>query len=573
MLIAAAYLLTSSCWVAPLPDPALTVPAVAISTSVAARPLLPEASQEPDLKDLLDFQLATLRLSQKPDGSYGNGVVDSANAILAFSLGPRAYRSEDGPFIRDAIQYLLSAINQAPTAIEGETSAIGQKSTDLLLAAALSSTDQKAHATVINKLLSRHQIQAGPWQPNAAVADWQTMTSVAHLMSLPRNATLSQRAEACARAVWAYQKEQQDKKGQLKAPELEKIYENGVDYLVSQIGGSGMWEFFGQSEPGISALAARALLGSSRKEVRALAQPVLDHLIKLQKEDGSIHADRLPVYVTSVAIGALAAGKRPQDQEAIKKAADYLRAVQADGGEGYSESDKFYGGIGYGGDLRPDLSNLQYALQAMKDSGAKEDDPAFQRAIKFLERSQNNSEVNKATYKDEDGNIIRSGDDGGGIYYPGNSQAGNEVQADGTMVARSYGSMTYALLKCYLFAGLDASDSRVAAALGWIERHWTLEVNPGFDSLRDPRASLQGLYYYYLSLAQALQASGKTTLTTPDGQKHDWRSELQHKLAETQNKDGSWLNQAAPRWWEGNAVLCTAYALDSLLATQLPADE
>ena len=136
------------------------------------------------------------------------------------------------------------------------------------------------------------------------------------------------------------------------------------------------------------------------------------------------------------AIGALAARGNDADLEAIVKAANYLRITQADEGEGYSEDDKFYGGIGYGNDLRPDLSNLQYALQALKESGAKSDDPAFQRAIKFLERSQNLREVNpKAYYNGEDDNkLVVSGDDGGAIYYPGNSMAGYVELADGTEI-------------------------------------------------------------------------------------------------------------------------------------------
>lgn len=560
-------MLTAAALVLPLlsPAPASDLAAVAPAALIpaVASPLPLALPQEPDIKDLLDFQLATLRLSQKPDGSYGTGVVDTANAVLAFSLGPRAYLVEDGPFIRDAVKYLRKNVDA-----EQPQQTVRSKADDLLIAAALASTDRAIHNEAIQSLLGLHQIDPTSWQPSSAVANWSSASSVEHILGLPRNASLSQRAAASARAVFAYQKEQADKKGQMKAPELERIYEEGVDYLISQLGPSGMWEFFGQPEPGISALACRALLGSSRKEVRALAIPILDQLVALQKENGSIHGDRLPVYVTSVAIGALSAGKREQDQEVIQKAANYLRVVQADGDEGYSESDKFYGGIGYGGDLRPDLSNLQYALQALKDSGAKEDDPAFQRAIKFLERSQNNSEVNTAEHKDPDGNVVVSGDDGGGIYYPGNSMAGYDTNEDGTLTARSYGSMTYALLKCYIFAGLDLSDSRVAKAMSWIERHYTLEVNPGFDSLRDPRAALQGLYYYYLSMAQALEASGKTMVVTPDGKKHNWRVEMQHKLAELQQKDGSWVNADAPRWWEGNQVLCTAYALDALLATQ-----
>lgn len=549
-------MLTAAAIVLPLLSP---VPAPAVAAIAPASPAASVAFlQEPSIKDLLDFQLATLRLSQNPDGSYGKGVVDTANAVLGFSLGPRAYLMEDGPFIKNAVLYLRKH------ASSGER----DRATDLLVAAALASTDRAANDQAVQSLLLHHQVDFAIWTPESAVEGWRGTSSVQHLLGLPRNATLSERAAACARAGFAYRKEEADKKSQMKAPELEKIYEEGVDYLVSQIGPSGMWEFFGQPEPGISALACRALLGSSRKEVRALAVPILDQLVALQKENGAIHADRLPVYVTSVAIGALSAGKREADVSVIEKAANYLRAVQADGDEGYSESDKFYGGIGYGGDLRPDLSNLQYALQALKDSGASEDDPAFQRAIKFLERSQNNSEVNKTELKNSDGKVVVSGDDGGGIYYPGNSMAGYDANDDGTVVARSYGSMTYALLKCYIFAGLDLSDSRVAKAMNWIERHYTLEVNPGFDTLRDPRASLQGLYYYYMSMAQALKASGKKVVVTPDGKKHNWRVEMQHKMAELQLKDGSWVNEDAPRWWEGNQVLCTAYALGALMATQ-----
>jgi len=330
-----------------------------------------------------------------------------------------------------------------------------------------------------------------------------------------------------------------------------------------------MWEMFGKPEPGISALCARALLASPNSDIQSAAVPTLDYLISLQNEDGSIHAGHLPVYVTSVAIMALTEAQRPADREAIARAANFLRIVQADSGEGYSEGDRYYGGIGYGGDLRPDLSNLQYALQALKSSGAKADDPALKRALVFLERSQNRSESNTATYKkigsDEK---VKAGNDGGATYMPGDSPAGYTTAPDGSLVARSYGSMTYALLKCYVFAGLKPADPRLAAATDWVAKHWTLEVNPGFDSLRDPRAGFQGLYYYYLSLAEALAVSGIDNLTGADRKPHNWRQELVNKLAELQNQDGSWVNQQAERWWEGNPVLCSAYALCALDAAR-----
>ena len=100
--------------------------------------------------------------------------------------------------------------------------------------------------------------------------------------------------------------------------------------------------------------------------------------------------------------------------------------------------------------------------------------------------------------------------------------------------------------------------------MGWIQRHWTLEVNPGFDALRDPRGGFQGLYYYYLSLAEALTAAGIDEVQGADGALHPWRAELAAKLVAEQKPDGSWLNEMADRWWEGNPVLCTAYALSAL---------
>ena len=74
-------------------------------------------------------------------------------------------------------------------------------------------------------------------------------------------------------------------------------------------------------------------------------------------------------------------------------------------------------------------------------------------------------------------------------------------------------------------------------------------------------AGLQGLYYYYLTMARALNALDLDTIETPDGRKHDWRQELEEKIRSLQRMDGSWINHMAPRWFEGNPVLATAYAL------------
>lgn len=514
-------------------------------------PLL--ALQGPSEKELFDSYLNRIRPAQMADGSYGGNVVVTADVLTGMALSPRAYRVDDGPFVRDAVKYLLAEADARTDSW----------SRDQRIAIALLHVHRDRYLPTVERLLARHKHEIVHLRSAGAAANTPFT-----LQDLPQDAGLAEIARALADAglerTYGAKKTSAVAAGP-SAVELHSAYESGVDYLLSQRGESGFWEVFGQPEPGISALAARALLNSSREDARAEGMQVVDWLLTLQKEDGSIHGGRVAVYTTSVAVGALVDAGREADKEAIGRAVGYLRTVQTDEGEGYSEADKFYGGIGYGGDLRPDLSNLQYALQALHEAEVPEEDDAFQRAVHFLNRSQNRSESNPETYYDQGKETpVRAGNDGGAVYYPGNSPAGTVHMPDGSLVARSYGSMTYALLKCYLFAGVSKEDPRVQAAVAWIGAHWTLEVNPGFDPMVDPRGGFQGLYYYYLSLAQALDAADITLIEAAGGMQHDWRAELGTKLLALQKEDGHWVNEDAPRWWEGNPVLCTAYALGAL---------
>ena len=516
-----------------------------------AAPLL----QQPSDKEVFDGVLNAVRPTQEQNGSYGDDATRTAEVLLALALSPRSYRVDDGPFVRDAAVWLSRQL--------GDTA---QPEADALHALALAHVHPKLYKPTVDKLLKRNSNRSLAdcaklvGRPLAGVSLFDAMSAVPQQEAVHHLA-----AYAVGRAYVEVELPSQPAELIEPRPQMEAEYERGVDFLMAARGPSGMWEMYGQVEPGISSLAATALLGSKREAPRAVAMLVLDELLTMQKKDGSIHGGHHAVYTTSVAIGALVAGGRDQDKGAIDRAVRYLRVTQADEGEGYSEDEKFYGGIGYGGDLRPDLSNLQYAMQAMHQAGVGEKDSAFQRAIKFLERSQNRAESNPGEYFDQGSEVpIRAGNDGGAVYYPGNSMAGTEELPDGRVIARSYGSMTYALLKCYVFAGLTIEDPRVHAAVEWISARWTLEVNPGFDTMKDPRAGFQGLYYYYLSVAQALDAAKIEQIDTPSGRKHLWRAELAAKLASLQASNGSWVNLDAPRWYEGDPVLCTAYALNAI---------
>ena len=65
-------------------------------------------------------------------------------------------------------------------------------------------------------------------------------------------------------------------------------------------------------------------------------------------------------------------------------------------------------------------------------------------------------------------------------------------------------------------------------------------------------------------MSRALELFDNDMVVTPDGQEHDWRSEMSGRLASMQLPDGSWVNRNSQRWYEGNPTLATAYALQCL---------
>ena len=120
---------------------------------------------------------------------------------------------------------------------------------------------------------------------------------------------------------------------------------------------------------------------------------------------------------------------------------------------------------------------------------------------------------------------------------------------------RSYGSISYGGLLGYAYAKLGKESPQVQAVLGWLKANYTLEENPAMG--------LQGLFYYYHTMAKALTAYGVETLHLKNGETVDWRKKLVNRLASLQNEDGSWINQNG-RWWERDPALVTSYAVLAL---------
>jgi squalene-hopene/tetraprenyl-beta-curcumene cyclase len=227
-----------------------------------------------------------------------------------------------------------------------------------------------------------------------------------------------------------------------------------------------------------------------------------------------------------------------------------VKRLQWDDGEGRGMADPAYGGAGYGKKSRPDLSNTQFMVEALRTIGTSENDPAIQRALAFVSRTQNlPGPHNPLPFPEKN-------PDGGFYYTPaegGESQAGTTPEGG----LRSYGSMTYAGLKSMVYAGLTKDDPRVKAAIAWLGKHYTFAENPGMGDA--------GLYYYFHTAAKSLDVLGADTFTDAQGREHDWRDELSTAIMARQREDGSWKN-ANERWMEGETDLATSYALLALSA-------
>lgn len=318
--------------------------------------------------------------------------------------------------------------------------------------------------------------------------------------------------------------------------------DKGLEWLKAQQEESGLF----RNHPGITALAVTAFLrhpqGKYTEANSPFIQKALEHLVAMQQPNGGIYdvekQPALPNYNTAISVMALASTENPAYAEVIAKAQGFLKSLQIT-----DEESVYYGGIGYGSrQTVHDLSNLNIAIQALKESGS-DDDEVWGKAVKFLERTQNRSESNDQGW---------AGNDGGFIYSPdGESKAGTDDAGS----PRSYASMTYAGLLSFIYANVDKADPRVQSAVDWIQQHFTLEENYGMGA--------QGLYYHYHTMAKALRLYGEPILVDAKGISHDWYQEFAEKLMELQNPEGFWVNGES-RWMEADPVLVTAYSVLAL---------
>lgn len=353
----------------------------------------------------------------------------------------------------------------------------------------------------------------------------------------------------------------------------QAVIDKAIAFLKKEQAAEGSWS----KEMG-PAVTGMVVAGMTRHDTLKPDDPAvakgIAYVLSKQHDDGGIYDQILKNYNTSISLMALGPLRDtdPKIAASVKKAQAFLKNLQwVEGktdpdGKPINEEHRWFGGQGYGQKGRPDLSNTATMIAGLRDSGLDCKDPAYVRAMQFITRMQGTEQNPEFSDKIEPG--------GGFIYAPSKTKekvneletkSDEYVDAQGRSRLRTYGSMTYAGFMSYLYAQLDRDDPRVQDAARWLAANYTLEENPGVGD--------QGYYYYLHMMARGLDAwtrgeprgvtvdKPSTIFELADGKKVDWAEQLIDKLASLQKPDGSFVNEKASRWSEGNPHLATAYAL------------
>jgi squalene-hopene/tetraprenyl-beta-curcumene cyclase len=344
--------------------------------------------------------------------------------------------------------------------------------------------------------------------------------------------------------------------GKVDPAEVQRAIDRAVTYLQTKAQAPD-GSYNAAAGPGVTAIVTTGLLRNGLGVNDPSVAKSLKYLEGMVRPDGGIYQTGTLYgnYETCLAMMCFKEANRAGRYDRLLKGAEaYVKTQQWDQGEGVERSDFRFGGSGYGKNERPDLSNTQFLVEALRAVGNGPDDEAIQKALVFVSRCQNFESEHNTT-----GFAVKNPD--GGFYYSaasgGVSQAGKTPEGG----LRSYGSMTYAGLKSMIHAGVGPEDPRVKAAFTWIRKHYDVTANPGMGNA--------GLYYYYHTFAKALDAMKLDVIEDDRGVKHDWRAELAAELVRRQRADGSWINENN-RWLEGDPSLVTGYVLMTLSYCRAP---
>lgn len=347
--------------------------------------------------------------------------------------------------------------------------------------------------------------------------------------------------------------------------EAEAAADRATAWLLANQHEDGHWS--SPQWPALTGLAVWALsLSESTRDSDAVRRGVA-YLLSTAHPDGAIfvkpdetrRGGGLSNYNTAIAMVALHLSGIGEARPYVLRARRFVAGAQHLGG------DVYHGGFGYDahtGRAYADLSNTFIAIEGLRLTEDLEDfrtdgdrvDFDREAAAAFISSIQNRRESNPAEWVSD-----HPEDAGGFAYRPDDSRGLVRQTPDGKESFRTFGSMTYAGMLSLIYADVDRNDPRVRSAFDWAVRNWTVEENMP--------AGQEGYYYFINVLSKAMATFGQDVFTRENGGEVHWRVDVLNELVRRQRIDaagkGFWVNDDN-RYWEGDPVLVTAYALIAL---------
>ena len=150
--------------------------------------------------------------------------------------------------------------------------------------------------------------------------------------------------------------------------------DKGLAYLRAQQKPDHSWQR-DVDQPAVTAIVLKAFLGDKQYDAgNPIIKDGFERLLTYQQPNGGIYKDMLANYNTAIAVSALAEVRGTYAPQ-MEKAVVFLKQLQWNNNpenlverKTVEASDVRFGGWGYGRKERPDLSNLQVALDALTDS-------------------------------------------------------------------------------------------------------------------------------------------------------------------------------------------------------------
>ena len=304
------------------------------------------------------------------------------------------------------------------------------------------------------------------------------------------------------------------------AASVQRAIDRGIAYLRKTQNERGGWEEFAGQSCGLSALCTLALLNSGVLKDDPDMVRAMRYLRSFEPHETYSVSLQTLVYCQ---LGA--AGDLPRIRTNVK----WLVSNQKQAGTAANRIGSWDYGSGRGSG---DPSNAQFALLALgaaQDRGIDVDPAVFKRALDYWVGRQRD----------------------GGWSYGSNRRTSGSMTCAGiasVIIARgrlAEGSSSISGDQVQCCGGQVADNDPIEAGLTWLGRNFTLQVNPGGDSMT--------FFYYLYALERVGRLSGRRFIGN-----HDWYREGAERLLNLQDEFvGFWSGLGAME----NRDVATSFAL------------